>query len=103
MASKKFRDIVVKVGEYTDRNTGETKGRYENVGALMQSDTDQSFFIMLKRTFNPAGVTGSDNRESILLNCYLTKEQKEAAGGNGVGRSENDPPPRDDIEDSVPF
>lgn len=72
MPSKKIRDIVVKVGEYTDRNTGETKGRFENVGALMQNDDEAgSFFIMLKRTFNPAGVPKQDERESILLSCYV--------------------------------
>jgi hypothetical protein len=78
MASRKIRDVVVKVGEYQDRNTGETKGRFENVGALMQNDDDSgSFFIMLKRTFNPAGVPGQDARESILLSCYIPQEQRE--------------------------
>jgi len=50
MASRKIRDLVIKVGEYTDRNTGKNKGRFENVGALMQNDEDQSYFIMLRRT-----------------------------------------------------
>lgn len=77
MTSRKLRDVVVKVGEYTDRNTGETKGRFENVGALMQSDEDGSYFIMLKRTFNPAGVPKQDDRESILLSCYVPKDQRE--------------------------
>lgn len=78
MASRKIRDVVVKVGEYTDRNTGETKGRFENVGALMQNDDEAgSFFIMLKRTFNPAGVPKQDDRESILLSCYVPKDQRE--------------------------
>lgn len=78
MSSKKIRDVVVKVGEYQDRNTGETKGRFENVGALMQNDDEAgSFFIMLKRTFNPAGVPKQDDRESILLSCYVPKEQRE--------------------------
>lgn len=80
MSSKKIRDIVVKVGEYQDRNTGETKGRFENVGALMQNDDEAgSFFIMIKRTFNPAGVPKQDDRESILLSCYVPKDQREQA------------------------
>lgn len=78
MSSKKIRDIVVKVGEYQDRSTGETKGRFENVGALMQNDDEAgSFFIMLKRTFNPAGVPKQDDRESILLSCYIPKDQRD--------------------------
>jgi hypothetical protein len=76
MASRKIRDIVAKVGEYQDRNTGETKGRFENVGALMQNDDgDGSYFIMLKRTFNPAGVPGQDARESVLLSCYVPRDR----------------------------
>ena len=83
MASKKIRDIVVKVGEYQDRNSGQTKGRFENVGALMESDNNGeiSMFIMLKRTFNPAGVPGQDGRESLLLSCYVPQDKREGGGG----------------------
>lgn len=90
MASRKIRDVVVKVGEYTDRNTGETKGRFENVGALMQNDDEAgSFFIMLKRTFNPAGVPNQDSRESILLSCYVPKDQREAQADQSTGRKQS--------------
>lgn len=89
MASRKIRDVVVKVGEYTDRNTGETKGRFENVGALMQNDDEAgSFFIMLKRTFNPAGVPKQDDRESILLSCYVPKDQRESQDQGGQRQSQ---------------
>ena len=82
MASKKIRDIVVKVGEYQDRNSGQTKGRFENVGALMESDNNGeiSMFIMLKRTFNPAGVPGQDARESLLLSCYVPQDKRDGGG-----------------------
>lgn len=114
MASKKIRDVVVKVGEYADRNTGETKGRFENVGALMQGDEDGSYFIMLKRTFNPAGVPKQDDRESILLSCYVPKDrdgQQHNESRQQSGRvAENRDDPRtmrgepDDFGDSeIPF
>lgn len=127
MASKKIRDIVVKVGEYTDRNSGEQKGRFENVGALMQSDEDDSYFIMLKRTFNPAGVPNQDARESILLSCYVPKDQREeqqpsqdrsggdygrASGGEGRKASPSQqasktsyqaPYKQNDMDDEIPF
>ena len=82
MASKKIRDIVGKVGEYQDRNSGQTKGRFENVGALMESDNNGeiSMFIMLKRTFNPAGVPGQDARESLLLSCYVPQDKRDGGG-----------------------
>lgn len=114
MASRKIRDVVVKVGEYTDRNTGETKGRFENVGALMQNDDDSgSLFIMLKRTFNPAGVPNQDGRESILLSCYVPNNQREGqrqGGGNQQQRQQSYADQRGgsydssrNIDDDIPF
>lgn len=98
MANRKIRDVVVKVGEYTDHNTGETKGRFENVGALMRNDEDDSFFIMIRRTFNPAGVPNNDERGSILLSCYVPQDQREdkpkqdRSGGDYAARSSGGTP-----------
>ena len=114
MASKKIRDIVVKVGEYQDRNSGQTKGRFENVGALMESDNNGeiSMFIMLKRTFNPAGVPGQDGRESLLLSCYVPQDKREGGGGerrddqgqsHGGGYGGATPDNRTDDGEEVPF
>ena len=76
MAAKKIRDIAVKTGEYQDRTSGETKGRYQNVGALMKND-DGSVFILLARWFNPAGI--NSDRDQILLSCFDLREQGEAS------------------------
>lgn len=113
MASTKLRDIVVKVGEYTDRNSGQTKGRFENVGALMESDNngEKSMFIMLKRTFNPAGVPGQDGRESVLLSCYVPQDKREQNGDQGGQSRGNDSQSqgsgqsqqRSDVDDEIPF
>lgn len=80
MAGKKIRNIAVKVGEYQDHNTGEMKGNFENVGSLCQNDKDGSYFIVLKRTFNPAGVPNPENRDSILLSCFVPKDQQSNDG-----------------------
>lgn len=72
----KTHDIVAKVGEYTDRQ-GQTKARYENVGALMQGDNGP--FIMLKRTFNIAGLP-NDGRDNALLSCFEPRDDN--AQGN---------------------
>lgn len=53
MGTKKIYDLAVKVGEY--QKDGETKPKYENIGLVMQKD-DGGKFLMIKRTFNPAGV-----------------------------------------------
>lgn len=95
MGSKKIRDIVVKVSEYQDHNTGETKGRFENVGALFQSDKDDSLFIMFKRTFNPAGVPNPENRDSVLLSCFQPRDRQDNAGNRSNSNAA--------LDDDVPF
>lgn len=102
MASKKIKDLVVKMGTYTDRNSGQEKSRWETIGAIMQSDEDQSMFVMLKRTFNPAGVPNQDSRESILVSAFdpQPRDGSEQRGGaskpptGGAGSN---------MDDEVPF
>lgn len=81
MATKKY-ELVIKLGEYTDRN-GDTKGRYENIGAVMMGDKGP--YLMLKRTFNPAGVPNPDNRDSVLVSCFEPKQRQEAAQRSDFG------------------
>lgn len=71
MASKKLYDLAVVTGSYTSQ--GETKNRYANVGAVMQSD-DGNKFIMLNRHFNPAGVPFREGAESILVSMFKPKD-----------------------------
>lgn len=90
MASTKLKDLAVKVGSYTD-NQGLEKGRYENIGAIMQSD-DGNMFVMLKRTFNPAGVPGNADRDSILVSAFDPQQRNGQQsngqqGGNQRGQS----------------
>lgn len=63
----KLYDLAVKTGEYQD-GQGQTKGRYENVGSVMQGDNGQ--FLILKRTFNPAGVPNPECKDSVLISCF---------------------------------
>lgn len=87
MGAKKIRDIAVKTGSYQDQSTGETKGRYQNVGAVMKNE-DGSIFIMLARWFNPAGIPS--DRDTILLSCFELRDQQEQSGGgrqNSNGRA----------------
>jgi hypothetical protein len=71
----KTHDLAVKVGSYTNQQ-GETKSRYQNVGALMQGDKGQ--FIMLAKWFNPAGVTDERGGESILISVFEPKAKDDA-------------------------
>lgn len=45
MASKKY-DIVAVTGHYTDRQTGEEKARFANIGAVIE--TDKGFRLKLE-------------------------------------------------------
>ncbi|MBL4940932.1 MAG: hypothetical protein JKY81_04640 [Colwellia sp.] len=71
----KIADLVVKTGEY--QKDGETKGRYENVGSMMQGDNGQ--FMILKRTFNPAGVPNPDCKDSVIVSCFEKQENNNQA------------------------
>lgn len=66
-------DLVVKTGEYTDQS-GATKGRFKNVGVVM--DGQNGPYILLDRTFNPAGVPGQDGRESIIISMYEPRAEQ---------------------------
>ena len=85
---KKLYDLAVKTGTY--EKDGETKNRYENVGSVMEKD-DGGRFILLNRTFNPAGVPNPDNRSNVILSMFKNEPKKESAP----------PPPVSD--DEVPF
>jgi hypothetical protein len=67
---EKVYDLAVKVGTY--EKNGETKGRYENVGSVMK-DNDGGKFILMNRTFNPAGVPNPDNKSNILISLFNPK------------------------------
>lgn len=71
MPATKVKDIAVKTGEY--QKDGQTKGRYENIGSIFKSD-DGGTFLLMKRTFNPAGVPNPDNRDTVLISVFDLKD-----------------------------
>ena len=70
--AKKY-DIVAKTGEYT--SNGETKSRYLNVGAVMSGEHGP--YMLLNKTFNPAGVPGDPAKASILLSLFEPRDKPE--------------------------
>jgi hypothetical protein len=88
--AKKY-DLLVKTGEY--EVNGQKKAKFENVGVVLEKDGKP--FIMLKRTFNPAGV-GDPAKDSILISMFEPREnnQANAASGNPVSAV---------AEDHIPF
>jgi hypothetical protein len=97
---KKY-DLVVKVGEYTD-GQGQTKGRFKNVGVVM--DGQNGPYILLDRTFNPAGVGGNDGRESIIVSMYEPKQDgAQTAQQRSAAPAQRQPAPQRPLDDEVPF
>lgn len=96
MASKKIKDLAVKTGSYTDRD-GREKSRYENVGSLMQMD-DGSQFILLKRTFNPAGVPVQDGKDQIIVSVFdLRDDSRQDAPAQAQAPAQSAPAAGQDV------
>lgn len=74
-------NAAVKASEYQDKN-GNTKARWENVGSVMVDEKNNSFLV-LKRTFNPAGVPNPDNRDSVIVYFFTPKDERDNAQGGG--------------------
>lgn len=90
---KKVKELAVKIGEYTD-NGGNKKARWKNVGIMMQDDKGGQF-LMLERSFNPAGVPFKDGSESIMISLFDPKV-------NGQTQ-QSAPTVKQEVEDDIAF
>lgn len=102
--AKKLYDLAVKTGEYNDRN-GQKKGRWQNVGAVMQGD-DGGKFIMLAKWFSPAGVPDLSGRggESILLSMFEPRNDNAPQDAHNAGKSNGYAPNSSSVDgDDIPF
>lgn len=69
MAKRKY-DLAVKTGSY--EKNGETKGRYMNIGVVLEGD--DGMFMLLDPAFNPAGVNRKDDR--VLVSMFEPKNRE---------------------------
>jgi len=78
MATKLY-DLLVATSEYNDRN-GNKKRNWETVGYLFK-DTDshgvEYSYIMLKRCFNPAGITAREGADAIRISLFKPKDKQQ--------------------------
>ena len=83
--STKLYDCMVAVSKYKDQQ-GNDKTKWENIGAIWQN-TDQSGntyeTLMIKRTFNPAGLDAKEGADSVRVSLF---KPKPAQGGSGQGQ-----------------
>ena len=100
MATKKVYDLAVKTGSYTDSN-GKEKGRYQNVGSVLEKD-DGGKFIILERWFNPAGVVNPENKGSVILSMFEPKDFN-AAPEKSTPAERKTFTPNAALDDDIPF
>ena len=98
---KKY-DVVAKNGEYTDKS-GAVKSRWLNVGSIMEND--KGLYMIMNRTFNPAGLPNPENKEGCFLSLFPAKEsqnrQAEYNQAQPAQPAQNFAP--EELEDTPPF
>lgn len=83
MAWRKTHDLCVVTGSYMKE--GESRNRYENVGQVLVGD-DGNEMLMLKRSFNPAGVPFKEGGDMIIVNRFEVRTDEQRGGGSGGAR-----------------
>jgi hypothetical protein len=68
---EKLYNLSVKTMDYTN-SKGERKKRYLSIGAIY--DSGKGPYMILDRTFNPAGVSNPDNRTGVVVSMFEPRE-----------------------------
>ena len=76
MSTKKIKNLAVALSKYTDHN-GVEKTNWLNIGAIFQKD-DGGKFMIINRTFSPAGVPNPENKDSLIVGMFDIKEKDES-------------------------
>jgi hypothetical protein len=100
MSFQKVKDIAVVTGSYTDRATNQSKNRYKNIGCVMKDDTDGRTFLLLDRSFNPAGVPFKDGTDQIALSLFDPRDDNDRPARAAAAPAA---PARTTADDDVPF
>jgi hypothetical protein len=91
---KKY-DVVASNGKYIGKD-GTEKTRWVNVGSIMEND--KGLYMVMSRTFNPAGLPNPNNNETCFLSLFPAKDTQNRAPidkGNAYVA--------DDLSDDIPF
>ena len=86
MATKKIKNLSVAIGKYTD-SSGNEKTNWLNIGGIFQKD-DGGKFMLMNRTFNPAGVPNPENRETFIVSMFDVKTDEQQ--NNPAGKVQNE-------------
>lgn len=101
MAARVKYELTVKTGEYTDRSTGQTKGKWQRIGTAFESD-DGGMFISLDPWINLAGLP-INQYGNVSVSCFTPKPfGAERPSTNGRSSAPRSRAPDLD-EDELPF
>lgn len=92
--TKKY-DIAVKTGSYQD-NAGQTKNRYQNIGAVMSSDNGP--FILLDPMINLAAVPREPGKDRVICSLFEPRDPNAAQAPRQTA-----PVQRPAFDDDIPF
>lgn len=75
--TRKLKDLAVIVSTYQDQYSGQKKNRYKNVGSLMEGERngEKYQYLMLDKTFNPAGVPTKDGSDAIFISMFEPQDK----------------------------
>lgn len=98
----KLKDIAVVVGTY--QKNGKETFKWKTVGALVENNGKQ--YIMLDRSFNPAGVYAEPGREGsdqCVMSLFEPKGYDKPEPSSKPKSSGYQRPDFDDTDDNDPF
>lgn len=106
---KKLKDLAVVTGTY--QKDGKTKKRYQNIGALMESENGQ--FLLLDPLINLAAVPREEGRDRVVASMFEPKDKavlgdeqyKAQTGAHNAAKANgyvNDPAMQGPLDD-IPF
>ena len=98
MATTKKYDIAVKTGSYQD-STGQTKNRYQNIGAVMQGDNGP--YLLLDPLVNLAAVPREAGKDRVICSLFEPRQQDGQQAPRAAAPAQRPQPAMDDSD--IPF
>ena len=104
--TKVIKELAVAVSTYEDHSTGKQKNRYKNVGVLMETegrDGQKNRFLLLDRSFNPAGVPAKPGSDKIIVSMFSPQEERSHDAGSRAPIESHEPGASRQLDDEIPF
>ena len=101
--AKKIYDLSVVTGTYQDG--GQTKNRYQTIGAMMEKEGGGKF-LLIERSFNPAGCPHDPAKgNSIIVSMFEPKARDSTSGSHSAATPAKHEQAQsgDDFTDDIPF